>query len=107
MLCIEELIDLDLFEQLSKEQLEWICDRAQTDELGTGEVLTHKGEPGYGLFSLVKGNRLLVEVGERGRVKGERDEIFPFPLPFNLSPTSCKSSFCKMSNESYPLDRKS
>ncbi len=84
MLCIEELIDLDLFEQLSKEQLEWICDRAQTDELGTGEVLTHKGEPGYGLFSLVKGNRLLAEVGERGRVKGKgmKFSLSLYPLTF-------------------------
>ncbi len=43
-------------------------------------------------------NRLLAEVGERGRGKGERDGISPYPLTFDLSPTSCKSYFCKMSN---------
>jgi hypothetical protein len=38
MLCIEELINLEPFQQLSKEQLEWVCDRAQTIELGTVKV---------------------------------------------------------------------
>ncbi|MEH2407939.1 sensor histidine kinase [Nostoc sp.] len=55
MLCIEELINLDPFQQLPKEQLEWVCDRAQTVELRAGEVLAHEGDPGHGLFILVKG----------------------------------------------------
>ncbi|MEH2457838.1 sensor histidine kinase [Nostoc sp.] len=55
MLCIEELINLDPFQQLPKEQLEWVCDRAQTVELLAGEVLAHEGDPGHGLFILVKG----------------------------------------------------
>ncbi|MCW5313512.1 cyclic nucleotide-binding domain-containing protein [Nostoc sp. KVJ3] len=64
MLCIEELIDLDPFQQLSQEQLEWVCDRAQTVELGTGEVLTHEGDPGRGLFILVKGKMNLTRRSE-------------------------------------------
>ncbi|MDZ8221805.1 MULTISPECIES: ATP-binding protein [unclassified Nostoc] len=55
MLCVEELINLDPFQQLPKEQLEWVCDRAQTVELSAGEVLSHEGDPVCRLFILVKG----------------------------------------------------
>ncbi|MGF1939372.1 MAG: ATP-binding protein [Nostoc sp. ChiQUE02] len=55
MLCIEELINLDPFQQLPKEKLEWVCDRAQTVELSAGEVLSHEGDPACRLFILVKG----------------------------------------------------
>ncbi|WDD36846.1 cyclic nucleotide-binding domain-containing protein (plasmid) [Nostoc sp. UHCC 0926] len=55
MLCIEELINLDPFQQLLKEQLEWVCDRAQTVELCAGNVLVHEGDPAHGLFILIKG----------------------------------------------------
>jgi len=51
-------------------------------------------------------NRLLAEVGERGKVKGERFGIFLSPvgelvepLTFSLFPQECKSVFCKRSNE--------
>ena len=53
MLCIEELINLDPFQQLPKEQLEWVCDRAQTVELCAGNVLVHEGDPAHGLFILI------------------------------------------------------
>ncbi|MBH8556060.1 cyclic nucleotide-binding domain-containing protein [Nostocaceae cyanobacterium CENA357] len=55
MLCIEELINLDPFQRLPQDRLEWVCDRAQTVELPAGEVLLHEGDPGRGLFILVKG----------------------------------------------------
>ncbi|MEH1913131.1 ATP-binding protein [Nostoc sp.] len=55
MLCVEELINLDPFQQLPKERLQWVCDRAQTVELSAGEVLSHEGDPGCRLFMLVKG----------------------------------------------------
>ncbi|MFN6563743.1 MAG: Uma2 family endonuclease [Nostoc sp. ChiSLP01] len=45
------------------------------------------------------GNRLLAEVGKRVRGKGERFGIFPFPFNLFPFPTSCKSAFCKRSNE--------
>ena len=64
MLCIEELIDLDPFQQLSQEQLEWVCDRAQTVELCAGDVLTHEGDPGRGLFLLVKGKINLTRLSQ-------------------------------------------
>jgi signal transduction histidine kinase len=55
MLCIEDLINLDPFQRLPKERLEWVCDRAGTVELRAGEVLVHEGDSGRGLFILVKG----------------------------------------------------
>lgn len=55
MLCVEELIDLEPFQQLPKERLQWVCDRAQTIELGPGEVLAHEGDHACRLFILVKG----------------------------------------------------
>ncbi|WP_448265262.1 ATP-binding protein [Nostoc sp. DSM 114159] len=55
MLCVEELINLDPFQQLPKERLQWVCDRAQTVELSPGDVLSHEGDPVCRLFILVKG----------------------------------------------------
>lgn len=55
MLCVEELINLDPFQQLPKERLQWVCDRTQTVELSATEVLSHEGDPGCRLFILVKG----------------------------------------------------
>jgi signal transduction histidine kinase len=55
MLCLEDLVNLDPFQQLSKERLEWICDRAQIFELRAGEVLVHEGDLVDSLFILVKG----------------------------------------------------
>ncbi|MEH2273109.1 MAG: cyclic nucleotide-binding domain-containing protein [Nostoc sp.] len=55
MLCIEELVNLDAFQQLPKERLQWVCDRAQTVELIPGEVLSHEGDLACRLFILVKG----------------------------------------------------
>ncbi|MBE9106335.1 cyclic nucleotide-binding domain-containing protein [Nostoc cf. edaphicum LEGE 07299] len=55
MLCVEELINLDPFQQLPKERLQWVCDRAQTVELSAGEVLSYEGDPVCRLFILVKG----------------------------------------------------
>ncbi len=55
MLCVEELIILDPFQQLPKERLQSVCDRTQTVELSAGEVLSHEGDPVCRLFILVKG----------------------------------------------------
>ncbi|MDZ8065450.1 MAG: ATP-binding protein [Nostoc sp. DedQUE08] len=55
MLCVEELINLDPFQQLPKERLQWVCDRAQTVELSPGDVLSYEGDPVCRLFILVKG----------------------------------------------------
>ncbi|MBD2531906.1 hypothetical protein H6G97_20885 [Nostoc flagelliforme FACHB-838] len=63
---------------------------------GLGNLNVSQVKPIRDLFAK-EGIRLLAEVGERGRGKGERNGISPYPLTFDLSPTSCKSNFCKMS----------
>jgi signal transduction histidine kinase len=55
VLCIEDLLALELFQKLPKHRLEWICDRALEVELARGEVLVHEGEPGLGFFILSEG----------------------------------------------------
>ena len=39
MLCVEDLVNLDPFQRLPQERLEWVCDRAQTVERRAGEIL--------------------------------------------------------------------
>ncbi|MBE9179438.1 cyclic nucleotide-binding domain-containing protein [Oculatella sp. LEGE 06141] len=55
MLCIEELTDLEPFNQLPQERLKWMCDRAQVIELHAGEILVKEGDPPRGVFIVVKG----------------------------------------------------
>ncbi len=55
MLCTQELLKLELFQVLSPERLEWVCDRAQAVELNKGEVLVREGEPSLGFFILTEG----------------------------------------------------
>ncbi len=55
MLCVEDLVNLDPFQRLPQERLEWVCDRAQTVERGAGEILVHEGDVSCGVFILVEG----------------------------------------------------
>ncbi|OUL17486.1 ATP-binding protein [Nostoc sp. 106C] len=55
MLCLEELLTLELFQALPRNRLDWICDRAQTIDLKTDEVLIHEGDPPRGFFILLCG----------------------------------------------------
>jgi len=55
MLCVEELLSLELFQALPQERLNWMCDRAKAIELGSGEVLAHEGDPPRGFFVLLCG----------------------------------------------------
>ncbi|MEM8722485.1 MAG: ATP-binding protein [Cyanobacteria bacterium P01_G01_bin.39] len=55
MLCTEELIKLELFQKLSNERLEWICDRATPIELGKGDTLVEEGDSHKGFFILTYG----------------------------------------------------
>lgn len=55
MLCIDELLTLELFQQLPPERVEWICDRAQEVELTSGNVLVREGDPAGGFFILLAG----------------------------------------------------
>lgn len=64
MLCIEELFALEPFQQLPRERLEWVCDRAQVVELSAGEVLLEEGESHRGFFVIVKGEVIITRHSE-------------------------------------------
>lgn len=55
MLCIEELLTLELFQVLPRDRLEWMCDRAQEVELKAGEILSYEGDLPRGFFILLCG----------------------------------------------------
>lgn len=55
MLCIQELLALELFQPLPQARLEWVCDRAQAQTLDPGEILVHEGDAGLGFFILSAG----------------------------------------------------
>ncbi|MBE9098752.1 ATP-binding protein [Vacuolonema iberomarrocanum] len=55
MLCIDEILTLEPFQQLPKEQLEWACDRAKELTLPAGTQLIEEGSDPNGFFILLKG----------------------------------------------------
>ncbi|MEL6397458.1 MAG: ATP-binding protein [Cyanobacteria bacterium J06607_6] len=64
MLCIEELLTLEAFQQLPKEQLDWACDRATEVKLPAGATLTKEGDDPSGFFILLKGQISLTRLSE-------------------------------------------
>jgi signal transduction histidine kinase len=56
MLCIEELLKLELFQKLSSDRLEWVCDRATKIELVKREVLVQEGDTHKGFLILTLGS---------------------------------------------------
>jgi signal transduction histidine kinase len=64
MLCIKDLLALELFQQLPQNRLEWVCDRAQEIHLAAGEVLVSEGEPGKGFFILSQGSMGITRLSE-------------------------------------------
>ena len=48
MLCINDLLKLELFQHLPQHRLDWVCERASLLELSTGEILVSEGEAGRG-----------------------------------------------------------
>lgn len=64
MLCVEDLVNLSPFQQLPKERLEWVCDRAQLVELSAGEVLVKEGDIPKGLFLLVAGQMSIIRLSD-------------------------------------------
>jgi signal transduction histidine kinase len=55
MLCIEDLLALELFQVLPPARLQWVCDRAQAVTLDLGDILVREGEAGLGFFILSAG----------------------------------------------------
>ncbi|MDJ0742981.1 MAG: ATP-binding protein [Xenococcaceae cyanobacterium MO_167.B27] len=56
MLCVEELLKLELFQQLPESRLNWICDRAESIKLTKGEILVKEGDIHRGFFLLFSGD---------------------------------------------------
>ncbi|BDA73122.1 hypothetical protein CAL7716_072880 [Calothrix sp. PCC 7716] len=46
MLCINDLLKLELFQHLPQRRLDWVCERASLLELAAGEILVRGGERG-------------------------------------------------------------
>lgn len=55
MLCVEDLLKLELFRSLPQKRLDWICERAEELHIGSGEILVREGDPPRGFFVLVEG----------------------------------------------------
>ena len=55
MLCSQELLKLELFQKLSEDRLDWICDRATYLELNKGEILVKEGDTHRGFLILTSG----------------------------------------------------
>lgn len=55
MLCIDELLTLEPFQQLPKEKLDWTCDRAKELSLPADTPVVKEGAEPNGFFILVQG----------------------------------------------------
>ena len=64
MLCNQELLKLELFQQLKSDRLEWICDRATKVNLAKKEILVKEGDPHRGFFILISGNISITRFSE-------------------------------------------
>jgi len=54
-MCNQELLKLELFQVLSPERLDWVCDRAEAIELKAQEVLVREGDAALGFLILTEG----------------------------------------------------
>lgn len=55
MLCIDDILTLEPFQQLPREQLEWACDRATELHIPKGTLVAEEGTAPEGFFILLKG----------------------------------------------------
>jgi signal transduction histidine kinase len=55
MLCVEDLLTLELFQTLPRSRLDWICDRSKLIKLDRDEVLVREKDPPRGFFILSEG----------------------------------------------------
>lgn len=67
MLCVDDLLKLDAFRQLTPKQLEWVCDRVEPIDLHQGEPLIHEGDADSttGVFILAKGRMSITRMSDR------------------------------------------
>ena len=64
MLCVEELLKLEIFQKLPESRLNWLCDRAELIKLDNGETLLKEGDIHRGFFILSEGNILVTRLSE-------------------------------------------
>ena len=64
MLCVEDLVKLELFQHLPPARLNWVCDRAKKVMLTAGEILIQEGDPAKGVFVLITGQIGISRVSE-------------------------------------------
>ena len=64
MLCADELLTLELFQQLPRHRVDWVCDRAQELALKSGEVLVKEGDPPRGFSVLMSGQLIITRQSE-------------------------------------------
>ena len=122
MLCVEDLVNLDPFQQLPQERLEWVCEHAQTVELGAGEFLVHEGDPACGLFILIAGKMSItrrsegidIPIGQHEGPSffGEFSVLTDEPVPVTMrATTECKvyeisaDDFLKLLHECRDFER--
>ena len=55
MLCAESLLQMEAFQSLPRERLDWICDRAEHMVLKAGNVLVKEGDHPLGFFIQLSG----------------------------------------------------
>ncbi|MGL5805862.1 MAG: sensor histidine kinase [Xenococcaceae cyanobacterium] len=55
MLCVDDLLTLELFQSLPRSRLDWICDRSIVIELDRGEILAREGDTSHLFFILIEG----------------------------------------------------
>lgn len=55
MLCVKDISQLELFQYLSPERLQWVCDRVHKVDLAAGETLVQEGDTERGVFLLISG----------------------------------------------------
>ena len=64
MLCTEELLKLELFQKLSSDRLDWVCDRSSYFELPKGKILVKEGDEHRGFLILTSGTIGITRMSE-------------------------------------------
>lgn len=64
MLCSQELLTIELFNQIPRDRLNWLCDRATEIDLASGETLIKEGEAAPDFLVLLSGSLEITRVSE-------------------------------------------
>ncbi len=94
MLCVDDLMKLDLFQTLPRTRLDWICDRATEINLIQGEIFIREGDLPQGFLILTSGRMSItrrsegteIPVGEHeapaffGEIQVLTEELVPVTL---------------------------